>query len=189
MRKSFGSYEIARFCEVTPVTVGRWFKEGKLPFFLTGGGQKRVWADDLRPFLAGLKLPIPPEVVANGRQRVLIVDDDAVFRRALLRLLKSEFPALEPLEAADGFEGGLKVAQLRPALVLLDLKLPGQDGFKVCRMIRADPNLKRVKIACLSALPVDEARRQALAAGADDFLSKPFNADQLRALLAKLAVS
>lgn len=189
MRKSFGSYEIARFCEVTPVTVGRWFKEGKLPFFLTGGGQKRVWAEDLRPFLSGLKLPIPPEVGANGRRRVLIVDDDATFRRALLRLLKAEFQELETHEAVDGFEGGLKVGQLHPSLVLLDLKLPGQDGTKVCKLIRSDPALNKVRIVCLSALPAEEARRQSLSAGADDFLAKPFGALQLRAVLARLAIT
>jgi CheY-like chemotaxis protein len=188
VRKSFGSYEIARWCEVTPVTVGRWFKEGKLPYFRTGGGQKRVWAEDLRKFLSRLNIPVPPAVDQIGRSRVLVVEDDAVFRRALLRTLGSEFPDYELHEAVDGFEGGLKVAQLLPAIVLLDLKLPGQDGFKVCRMIRAEPSLKKVRIVCVSGLPEEEARKSALAAGADDFLPKPFETDQLRAVFARLRV-
>jgi CheY-like chemotaxis protein len=186
VRKSFGSYEIARWCQVTPVTVGRWFKEGKLPYFRTGGGQKRVWAEDLRKFLSGLNIPVPPAVNQNGRTRVLMVEDDPMFRRALRRTLESEYPEFEVYEAVDGFEAGLRVAQLLPSIVLLDLKLPGQDGMKVCRLIRSDPNLKKTRIVCISGLPEEEARQAALAAGADEFLPKPFEPDRLKAVFARL---
>ncbi|MBI4056832.1 MAG: response regulator, partial [Elusimicrobia bacterium] len=73
-----------------------------------------------------------------------------------------------------------------PSLVLLDLKIPGIDGLRVCQMIRKDENLKKIKILAISGNAVEEARKQILAAGANDFLAKPFGIDELSAKLEKL---
>lgn len=186
MARAFGTTEIARYCEVAPITVGRWIKSGKLPHFRTGGGQHRVWARDLKAFLETLNLPVPPEVSANEIVRVLVVDDDAVFRRTIGRFFESNFPGVDVHGAADGFEVGLKIAHLLPALVILDLRLPGLDGFKVCRLIRSDPDLKGIKILCVSGLDEDHLRERALEAGADAFLPKPFDLAHARQLVGGL---
>jgi CheY-like chemotaxis protein len=182
-KRTYGTHEIARICHVTPPTIGRWIEEGKLPSFTTGGGHRRVWDLDLVLFLKNHNIPLPPDLIGVELERFLIVDDEPEMRRFVSRALQKHFPQAEIHEAGDGFEAGHKIASLRPALVILDLRLPGMDGFKVCRTVRGDPTLKGVKILAITGFGVDESRRQILEAGADGFLPKPFGPDELVAKL------
>lgn len=185
-KQAFGTTEIARICHVTPPTVGRWIEEGKLPCFTTGGGHRRVWDADLARFLREHNMPVPPGVEPSGAVRILIVDDEPQARRLLRRVLSQLQPSAEIHEAEDGFEAGRQVASLVPALVVLDFKLPGVDGVKVCRAIRADGRLKAVRVLAVSGYDVEETRRECLEAGADDFLGKPFEVRELQDRLARL---
>ncbi len=188
-RKAFGTYDIARICLVTPATVGRWIEEGKMPFFTTGGGHRRVWAEDLAAFLKSHNFPVPDALVDRGALRILVVDDEADVRRMLVRTLRRLYPEAEVEDAADGFEAGHKITSTPPDLVILDLQMPGMDGYKVCRLIRADAALKQTKILIISGQEMEEPRAKSLGAGADDFLAKPFDTSalslKLKALLEK----
>lgn len=186
-QKAFGTYEIAQICHVTPSTVGNWIDKGLLPTFTTGGGHRRVWQEDLMVFLKKHNIPSTAELLENGRKTILIVDDEAGIRRVVRRTLQKIYPRAQIHEAEDGFDAGKKAARLKPALVILDLKLPGVDGFKVCRDIRADEQLKGIKVLAISGHNAEEWRKESLSAGADDFLGKPFLTEDLeqkvRALL------
>lgn len=188
-RKAFGTYDIARICLVTPATVGRWIEEGKMPAFTTGGGHRRVWAEDLAAFLKAHNFPLPAGLADAAPLRVLIVDDEDNVRRMLVRTLRRLYPEADVQEAADGFEAGQKITAASPRLVLLDLNMPGMDGYKVCRLIRADPATRHIKILVISGQEVEESRAKSLGAGADDFLAKPFDSQalslRLKALLEK----
>src|SRR5688572_15987181 len=137
MKETYGTYDIARICQVSPPTIGRWIDEGKLPAFTTAGGHRRVWAKDLVVFLGAHNLPVPPDLCPS-RLRILIADDEPSIRRIIVRIIQARFPQCETHEAEDGFEAGHKVGTLAPSLVILDIGLPGLDGFKVCRLIRKD---------------------------------------------------
>jgi excisionase family DNA binding protein len=185
-RRTYGTHEIARLCQVTPPTIGRWIEEGKLPSFKTAGGHRRVWDADLANFLRSHKIPLPAELRNVGLLRLLVVGDEPEMRRFILRVIANHFPDAEVHEAADGFEAGHKIASLLPALVILDLRLPGVDGFKVCRTVRADEKHKDVKILAITGIGVDEAKKQILDAGANAFLPKPFDSDELAAVLKRM---
>jgi excisionase family DNA binding protein len=185
-KKAFGTHEIARICQVTPPTIGRWIEEGKLPSFKTGGGHRRVWDVDLVAFLRAHNIPIPSMLAGVSVRRILIVDDEVDMRRFIQGIVSKRFPGAEIHEAGDGFDAGRKIATLFPALVILDLRLPGMDGFKVCRTVRADPALKGVKILAITGVGVEDSRQQILDAGADAFLPKPFLAEDLAAKLEEL---
>jgi two-component system response regulator RpaA len=73
---------------------------------------------------------------------------------------------------------------LKPAVVVLDLNLPGVDGFRVCEMIRKDPRLQHTKILAISGDA--EFEKKILAAGADDFAAKPFQMESLRKKIRRL---
>jgi DNA-binding response OmpR family regulator len=75
---------------------------------------------------------------------------------------------------------------LRPALILLDINLPGVNGLNICRIVRSDEKLRDVKILCISGYNVEERRREVLEAGGNDFLSKPFGPKELSERLAAL---
>jgi excisionase family DNA binding protein len=183
-KRTFGTHDIARLCQVTPPTIGRWIEEGKLPSFKTAGGHRRVWDTDLVAFLKSHNIPVPPQFAAT--LRVLIVDDEPEIRQFVRRVLISLVPGAEISEAGDGFEAGRMVATLMPRLVVLDIRLPGMDGFKVCSSIRADPAFKDVKILAITGVGVEDSRRQILDAGADAFLPKPFEAEELAVQLKKM---
>jgi two-component system OmpR family response regulator len=185
--KAYGTHFIARICHVTPPTVGRWIEEGLLASFSTGGGHRRVWDEDLLVFLKSHNIPLPPELNGpSGPLRILIVDDEDRICKLVTRTLKRILPQAEFHEANDGFEAGRKISELAPALVILDLRLPGLDGTKVCETVRADEKLKDTAILAISGYDTDTAGPEALAAGADVFLPKPFRPDQLQSEAKKL---
>jgi len=108
------------------------------------------------------------------------VDDEESVRKFIKRVLRNVYGSeVAAEEAVDGFEAGKKMTELRPALVVLDVLLPGLDGERVCRMIRADDDLKGVKVLAISGINVDQTKKRMLAAGADDFLGKPFGVEDL----------
>lgn len=179
VKKAFGTHEIARVCQVTPPTVIRWMEEGKLVFFTTGGGHRRVWDSDLAAFMRLHNMPVPASIENGNRLKLLIVDDDAEYRAVVVRVLRAAYPEAELDEAADGFEAGHKLHAFRPVLVILDLQLPGVDGFRICRLIRASQELRAIKILAVTGQDIEEAKTEVLGAGADDFLGKPFEIGEL----------
>lgn len=111
--------------------------------------------------------------------KVLIVDDEATSRTVLKGLLSGE--GLYLIFACDGFEALEKAAQFTPDVILLDVMMPDMDGFEVCRRLRADRILAEVPIIMVTALDDRDSRLQGIEAGADDFISKPFDRVELRA--------
>ena len=113
--------------------------------------------------------------------RILVVEDQADNRRILRDLLSSV--GYEILEAVTGDEGVTLATTQHPDLILMDIQLPGIDGYEATRRIKADPALRHIPIIAVTsyALSGDDAR--ALAAGCDAYVAKPFSP---RALLAKV---
>jgi predicted Zn finger-like uncharacterized protein len=120
----------------------------------------------------------------SGRD-VLIVDDSSFFRELLTDVLKPLH--LHFLMAGDG-AGALQIIRLkRPALVILDLNLPGMSGYDLIRQVRADPALDGLRLLAMSGVYRKETdAAEVHAAGADDFLSKSFNPEQLQLRVKKL---
>jgi two-component system response regulator RpaA len=108
---------------------------------------------------------------------ILVIDDDEIVARTIERALRSI--DLRVTVANSGVEG-LKIARRRrPDLVILDIIMPGMDGYAVCREMRADKLLEEVPVLFLTARAKDEDRIAGFLAGADDYLAKPFNIDEL----------
>ena len=108
---------------------------------------------------------------------ILIVDDNASARETLLAMLESENYQIE--QAKDGFQTLQMLQYIKPDLILLDVMMPGMDGFETCRRIRATPELAEVPIIILTALDDRASLLQGIEAGADDFLSKPVDRYEL----------
>jgi signal transduction histidine kinase len=110
---------------------------------------------------------------------ILIVDDNASARETLVAMLEDQEYKIELAE--DGFHALQILHQLQPDLILLDVMMPGMDGFEVCRRIRAAPQLAEVPIIMLTALDDRASLLQGIEAGADDFLIKPVDRYELTA--------
>lgn len=110
---------------------------------------------------------------------ILIVDDNQVVREMLGELLLTSDYNL--VYAKDGKEALEKAEAYTPDLILLDVMMPGMNGFEVCSRLRADPQHAEVPILMVTALDDRESRLEGIKAGADDFISKPFYGEELRA--------
>lgn len=108
---------------------------------------------------------------------IIVIEDDDIVARTIERSLRGE--NFRVTIANSGVEG-LKAARRRPPeLVILDIIMPGMDGYTVCREMRTDPLLAEIPILFLTAKIKDEDKIAGFNAGADDYLCKPFNIDEL----------
>ena len=112
---------------------------------------------------------------------ILVVEDQADNRRILRDLLSSV--GYEILEAVTGDEGVTVAVTQHPDLILMDIQLPGIDGYEATRRIKADPALYHIPIIAVTSYALSGDDAQALAAGCDAYVAKPFSP---RALLAKV---
>lgn len=119
-------------------------------------------------------------------RRILIVDDDAN-TRLVFRDLIERAGGFAVREAADGQHALEEARAWQPDLILLDVMMPAQTGYEVCAELRRDPQTREVPIIVISAAHESEALPQALAAGADDFLTKPCSMVELRGKICNVA--
>ena len=116
------------------------------------------------------------------KRGVLVVDDDPFIRKLVSTTLE-DVAGFEPVEAPDGAEALESARDEPPALVFLDIDMPGIDGYEVCRRLRAEPETAQTTIVMLTAAAGEEAEREAEDSGADLFLTKPFSPLELLRLV------
>lgn len=117
-------------------------------------------------------------------QTVVVADDDAAVRSVLTRILGRE--GLSVITAADGARALQLIAESHPDLVLLDVIMPELDGLAVCRALKSQPETRLIPVVLLTGLDAREDRLAGIEAGADEFLSKPFDQTELIARVRSL---
>src|SRR5262249_43009970 len=140
--------EVAELLMVNPVTVRQWAARGLLRSLTTPGGHRRFLLSDVEEF-ARSRGAAPVGRSSGKPERVLIVDDDAQLALFIAELIRARDAQVRIEIARDGFEAGIKVEAFRPHVMLLDLMMPGMDGFEVCRQLRARPTLNHVRIVAM----------------------------------------
>jgi putative two-component system response regulator len=118
------------------------------------------------------------DLVIKQKARILVIDDEPIVRITIEGLL--QFENVELLFAEDGINGLRLANQFIPDAILLDLMMPDMNGYEVCKNIRANSALAEVPLIMITAADSREARLEGLSAGADDFLTKPFDSLELR---------
>jgi cyclic di-GMP phosphodiesterase len=119
--------------------------------------------------------------MAEFKSTILIVDDEASGRDTLESILEPEGYAL--VMAENGYQAIEKARALQPDVILLDVMMPGMNGFEVCKRIRSEKELAEIPILFLTALDDRKSLLSGFEAGADEFISKPFDRYELRARL------
>ena len=172
----FTTFETAKLCHVSPLSIINWVNAGRLPAFRTPGGHRRIRREDLVRFMQENGIPLGEELrEGSGKPRVLVVDDKADVREVVSEhfATRPDGKSYEVLTAADGFEAGRLVATYRPDVVLLDLKMPGLDGYQICRTIKADPETSKTIVIAMTGYYTPDTEARILECGAIRCFAKP----------------
>jgi len=185
------SVEVAAACGVSTRTVSNWIRDGSIPAHRTVGGHGRVAADDLRRFLTERGMPLPPDLtepakhptgaVATQRRRVLVIDDDEALLDVMRGFLGSSGYEVET--ARHGFLAGYLAGHHRPDVILLDILMPGLDGYEVLSLMRRRPEARRIPVVACTSLKGTEAEARIRAAGFDGYVKKPIDFKGLMQLI------
>ncbi len=179
----YSALEVANICGVVNQTAINWIKNSHLKAFTSPGGQYRVYSEDLYQFLKERGMRIP-DGLANQEDHtsvksLLIIDDDEDLNNLIRDFVLRKADNLTIFQAFDGFEAGKMIADHKPSLVILDIGLPGVDGFKLCRTLKSDPDLRATKIISISGFNNPEDEMKILDEGADLFIPKPLDFPKL----------
>lgn len=178
MAKNLSTFAIAQMLHVDPGSVANWIDQDLLKAHRTPGGHRRVASEDLVRFLREHKMPVPKEL-HSAPVRVLIVDDEPAVTQLVRRAIESRHPEYEVTEAHDGFTAGTVVATLKPDVVVLDLRMPGMDGYEVCRLIKSQEVTRHAEVVAMTAYPSPEGEQRILSCGARICMTKPLDIAEL----------
>ena len=177
MKTVFTTGEAAKICKVSQQTIIRCFDSGQLRGFRVPGSRfRRIPRDILFRFMK--ENGIPTDALESGRRKALIVDDD----EELVELIRDALEAdgrFEIRVANNGFDAGMMVKEYHPDIIVLDVMLPDINGKEVCQRVRSDSNLDDVKIICISGMVEQDKIEDLKASGANEFVQKPFEVEQL----------
>ena len=177
MKTVFTTGEAAKICKVSQQTIIRCFDSGQLRGFRVPGSRfRRIPRDVLYRFMK--ENGIPTDALESGRRKALIVDDD----EELVELIRDALEAdgrFEIRVANNGFDAGMMVREYHPDVIVLDVMLPDINGKEVCQRVRSDNALDDVKIICISGMVEQDKIEDLKASGANDFMQKPFEVENL----------
>ena len=177
VKQVFTTGEVAQICKVSQQTVIRCFDSGRLKGFRVPGSRfRRIPRESLIAFMKNNQIPM--EALETGRKRVLVVDDDPAIIEMFTELLERD-GRFEVKTATTGYDAGILTEQFRPDVILLDYKLPDINGTVVCRTIRSNPSYKHMQIIIISGVADPDEVADLKMAGADDFIRKPFDINEV----------
>lgn len=169
--------EAADICKVSQQTIIRCFDAGRLKGFRVPGSRfRRIPREELIRFMKNNE--IPTDNFETGKKRILVVDDDPQIVE-LFKDLLSRDDRFEVRTACTGYDAGIVTTSFKPDLMILDYMLPDINGNVVCKTVRENEDLQTMKIIIVSGVINREEIDDLLTSGADDFMKKPFDIEQL----------
>ena len=176
-KRIFTTGEAADVCKVSQQTIIRCFDSGRLGGFRVPGSKfRRIPRADLIKFMKDNEIPV--DVLEAGPKRVLVVDDDPAIVEMFQDLLSRQ-SGLDVKVCATGYDAGLLTESFRPHLMILDYMLPDVNGNVVCQRLREREEFKDIKVIFVSGVVGHDEVAKLKAAGADDFVQKPFDVGRL----------
>lgn len=177
MKTVFTTGEAAKICKVSQQTIIRCFDSGQLKGFRVPGSRfRRIPREVLYKFMKDNG--IPTDALESGKRKALIVDDDEELVELIFDALEAD-GRFETRTANNGFDAGMMVKEYHPDIIVLDVMLPDINGKEVCHRVRSDSTLDDVRIICISGMVEQDKIQDLKDSGADQFLQKPFEVDQL----------
>ena len=169
--------EAAEICKLSQQTIIRCFDSGQLNGFRVPGSKfRRIPRASLLQFMKENNIPL--DGFGGDKIRILVVDDDPEIVELFLDALQSD-GRFEVATAQTGYDAGVLTQQFNPDIVVLDYMLPDINGNVVCKTVRDNPELSHIKILIISGVVNPAEVDKLMDAGADDFIKKPFNIENV----------
>lgn len=179
----YSALEVANICGVANQTAINWIRNGYLKAYSTPGGQYRVYADDLVGFMSERNMRVPENLSSLCKKPagrgILIVEDDLGLNSVLHQYLSKEFSDFTIYQAFDGFEAGSIMTGKKPEVVVLDLNLPGVDGFELCKKINSSEEFGHPAVIVITALQDSSIEDKVSEMNAAAFFRKPVVLEEL----------
>jgi len=183
-KQVFTTGEAAEVCQVSQQTIIRCFDAGRLHGFRVPGSRfRRIPREALIRFMKDNDIPV--DRLEGSKRRILVVDDD----EQIVELFQDVFERdgrFEVRTAATGYDAGVMTHEFRPDLMILDYMLPDVNGNVVCQTVRKNEAMADMKIIIVSGVVNRSEIDDLLQAGADEFVQKPFNLDDLMGRIEQL---
>jgi excisionase family DNA binding protein len=170
--------QVAELLMVSPTAVRQWAEKGDLSALTTPGGHRRFLPREVERFATARDLTLNHKNL-SGKIRLLIVDDDEQLLRFLTGLLEAYKDHIIIETAVDGFEAGLQVSEFAPHIVLLDLMMPGLNGFHVCQRLKSANKTASIRVIAMTGHPSPENDSNIKNSGAEVCLAKPIDTELL----------
>lgn len=162
--RSYSTIEIAKRLGISLQTVQRWVDSGRLKAWKTPGGHRRIDARSAELLFEEYEHAVGPDLAAASAGApplvrpiyVVIVDDDALDRELMSRLVIAALPSAQLLVASNGFQGLVLIAKFAPDIVVSDVHMPHMDGFEMIRNVLADANTRPRLMIAVSAMSPKE---------------------------------
>jgi excisionase family DNA binding protein len=173
------TFEAAKYAGLSYNTIKSWAKAGAIPYYKTPGGHWRIRRSDLDAFLIDRGIPVKGRIV-HRHKRVLIVDDEVLTVKLIHEFIEGMEETFEIEEAFNGFEAGRLVQSFKPDIVILDIMMPGLDGYAVCTQIKGDPLTRNIDVIAITGYHTPESVERIQGCGASMCLKKPLDLDELK---------
>lgn len=176
-KQVFTTGEAADVCQVSQQTIIRCFDAGRLKGFRVPGSRfRRIPREELVRFMKQNDIPV--DRLEGSKRRILVVDDDEQIVELFSDVLERD-GRFEVRTASTGYDAGVVTNEFRPDLMILDYMLPDINGNVVCATVRKNETLSDMKIIIVSGVVNRSEIEDLLASGADEFIKKPFNIENL----------
>ncbi|OJF76485.1 MAG: histidine kinase [Treponema sp. CETP13] len=180
----YSALEVANICGVVNQTAINWIRNGYLSAFSTPGGQYRVYQDNLINFMTERKMRIPADLMKDGdvdnvSRSILIVEDEKGLNSVIANYLEEKLGDVQVFQAYDGFEAGALLADKKPRCVIMDLNIPGIDGFNLCSKIRDSNDFGKPQVYVITSLTDEGIEKKVKDLGATEFFQKPIDMEDL----------
>lgn len=174
----YSAGDLARIGCVGRATALRWLNDDKVKHFKLPSGQFRIELEDLITFLKEHSMPIPKNLLLARKFNFLLIEDDLEY----LELLKSQFELVEDINyeityATSGLEGVLKIGQLEPDIVTIDMKMPGTNGDQILKQLHESNSIDKDKVIIITGIKNDTLFAELRSMGYKHFLLKPYPID------------
>jgi excisionase family DNA binding protein len=187
-RNFFTTGQIAKTCGVSIATVQKWIEAGEIESYrLPLGIDRRVPRESLLTFMRKYKVPTD-ELEPKASYRVLVAQEDSGLRNQVERILGDLNKPTQVVTVGEGVETLVRIGDIKPDLLVFDLRLPGMDGLKIIEFLKTSMEWKGTKIVVLSELTAEEkARLEEL--NVEGIIPKPVTPQQLKKFLSNIVAT